>query len=153
MLARSVRLSVSLSRAGGRAASTLACPSGRGIGRAREAAVSQHSSGDGVTFSGFPRRWLQIEFGRFRSFLQGDPVLGSVGPTMARTADEWREAYREQAEALAAAGVEGFLIETILTLEEGVAAIRAAAATGVGPVWASFTPTACGNLPDGSAPE
>ncbi len=81
------------------------------------------------------------------------PVLGSVGPTTATAVDEWEWAYREQAEALAEAEVDGFLVETIVCLGEGVIAVRACVSVGVGPVVAAFTPGAEGNLLDGTSAE
>ena len=49
--------------------------------------------------------------------------------------------------------MDGFAVETIVRLDEGAAAVRAAAATGAGPVIASFTPGEEGALLDGTAPE
>lgn len=80
-------------------------------------------------------------------------VLGSLGPTTATDSAEWGEAYAEQAEALAEHEVDGFLVETIVSLAEGVAAVRACVATGTGPVLASFTPSGTGDLLDGSRAE
>lgn len=77
------------------------------------------------------------------------PVIASVGPTGAPAA-EWERAYAAQVEALAAAGVEGFLVETIVAVDEGTAAVRAAAAAGLGVVIASFTPSVEGALLDGT---
>jgi methionine synthase I (cobalamin-dependent) len=82
----------------------------------------------------------------------GLPVLGCLGPTTAASAD-WQRLYHEQAEALASAGVDGFIVETIVGVGEGVAAVRAAYAVNCGPVLASYTPGADGNTLDGTSPE
>lgn len=81
------------------------------------------------------------------------PVVGSLGPTMSALSAEWARAYTEQAEALAEQEVDGFLVETIVSLAEGAAAVRACAATGAGPVLASFTPGSGGDLLDGNSAE
>lgn len=78
-------------------------------------------------------------------------VLGCVGPA-GGDPDGWDAAYAEQCEALVRHGVEGLVVETILSLGEGTAAIRAAANTGAWVV-ASFTPGADGNLLDGTPAE
>jgi methionine synthase I (cobalamin-dependent) len=80
------------------------------------------------------------------------PVLGSVGPSCGDSA-EWDRLFAAQCEALAAAKIEGYIVETIVSLSEGVAAIRAAVAAQSGPVIASFTPGATGALLDGAEPE
>lgn len=82
----------------------------------------------------------------------GLPVLGCLGPTIAAS-NEWASVYAEQAEALALAGVDGFMVETILGLEEGRAAVQAARATTAGPVFASYTPAVDGGALDGTSPE
>ena len=81
----------------------------------------------------------------------GTYVLGSVGPA-ALAFGEWDALYAEQCGALAAAGVDGFMVETIIALGEGIAAVRAAADTGR-LVLASYTPGAEGNLLDGTPAE
>lgn len=75
------------------------------------------------------------------------PVLGCVGPAGGEAA-AWDAIYAEACEALACHGVEGIVVETILGLAEGVAAIRAATGTGRW-VMASYTPARDGNLLDG----
>ena len=87
-----------------------------------------------------------------RAGAPGLRVLGCLGPTTAPST-EWEFLYAEQVEALAEAGVDGFIVETILGVEEGIAAVRAAAATGVGPVLASYTPGRDGHALDGAPPE
>ena len=81
----------------------------------------------------------------------GMNVLGSIGPT-ALACGEWDALYAEQCVALAAAGVDGFMVETIIALDEGIAAVRAAADTGR-LVIASYTPGAEGHLLDGTLAE
>ena len=81
------------------------------------------------------------------------PVLASLGPTGAVSAGEWEVAYTEQVRHLVDAGVDGFLIETIIRRDEGTAAVRAARAAGSGLVIASFTPGPDDLLLDGSSPE
>lgn len=78
-------------------------------------------------------------------------VLGCVGPAGGDPAD-WEAIYAEQCESLVRQGVEGLVVETILGVAEGMAAIRAAARTGAW-VLASFTPGTDGNLLDGSLAE
>ncbi|MFO0910155.1 MAG: homocysteine S-methyltransferase family protein [Isosphaeraceae bacterium] len=63
--------------------------------------------------------------------------LGSVRPG-AFTADDLRAAYHEQAEALAATGADGLVLETFSDLTLAEIAMRAAASTGL-PFVASFT--------------
>lgn len=75
------------------------------------------------------------------------PVLGSIGPCSA-DASEWEPLFSIQCEALAAAKVEGYIVETIVSLAEGLAAVRAAVRAGSGPVIASFTPGPSGALLD-----
>lgn len=87
-----------------------------------------------------------------REAAPGLMVLGTLGPTTSEPGT-WQQAYDEQATALAEVGVDGFIVETVVRLEEGVAAIRAAVATRAGPVWACFTPARNGALLDGTAPE
>lgn len=80
------------------------------------------------------------------------PVLGCLGPTTAPSS-EWERVYTEQAEALAGAGVDGFIVETILGKDEGVGAVRAAVAATLGPVMATYTPAADGGALDRTSPE
>lgn len=74
----------------------------------------------------------------------GTLVFGSIGPTgkvlpgKEVTAARLREAYDEQAVALAEAGVDGLVIETMTDLEEALVAIAAARPTGL-PVVACMT--------------
>lgn len=64
-------------------------------------------------------------------------VFASIGPSgkmlMAGDigTDDLLDAFREQAEALAAGGADGLVVETMAELEEAVLAIRAAKATGL----------------------
>lgn len=78
-------------------------------------------------------------------------VLGTVGPAGGES-DTWEAVYAEQCEALVRHGVEGLVVETILSHAEGAAAIRAAASTGMW-VMASYTPAQDGNLLDGTPAE
>jgi methionine synthase I (cobalamin-dependent) len=78
-------------------------------------------------------------------------VVASVGPTGIRDSAECDRIYEEQVGVLAGAGAETFLVETIVSLAEGVSAVRAAARFGA--VWATFTPSDAGLLLDGSDPE
>ena len=78
-------------------------------------------------------------------------VVGCVGPA-GGDPDGWGAAYAEQCEALVRHGVSGLVVETILSLAEGTAAIRAAVETGAW-VMASFTPGMDGNLLDGTPAE
>ncbi len=57
--------------------------------------------------------------------------------------------HQEHARALAAAGCDLLLVETICSAREGLAAVRAAASTGLA-VWASAQLSPRGALPDGS---
>ncbi len=82
----------------------------------------------------------------------GLPVLASVGPTGSCDPREWAGAYREQFDILAAAGVDGAVVETVVRAEEGTAAVQAAVRSGLGFVIASFTPGPDGNLLDGADP-
>ncbi len=80
----------------------------------------------------------------------GRPVVASVGPTGATTTAEWERVYQEQVAALGLEGPDGYIVETVVSIGEGEAAVRAAAAMGQGPVWASFTPDWEGNALDGT---
>jgi len=72
-------------------------------------------------------------------------VLGDMGPTgdfleplgMLK-ADELKEAYSAQAEALAEGGVDGFIIETMTAVDEARAAVEAVKAVSELPVFVSF---------------
>lgn len=77
------------------------------------------------------------------------PVLGSIGPSGGEPAD-WDRLFAGQCEALADARIDGYIVETILSLAEGVAAIRSAVRVGSGPVIASYTPGPSGGLLDGA---
>ncbi len=81
------------------------------------------------------------------------PLLASLGPTGGRTPAESERAYEEQVQLLAALGIDGFLVETVVRLDEGSSAVRAAARSGHGPVLASFTPDPVGDLLDGTRAE
>lgn len=53
-------------------------------------------------------------------------VLGSIGPTGENLADdEYADIFAEQVRALGSAGVDGFCVETVCSVGEGVAAARA----------------------------
>lgn len=78
-------------------------------------------------------------------------ILGTVGPAGGEPGT-WEAVYAEQCEALVRHGVEGLVVETILSLAEGAAAIRAAASTGVW-IMASYTPAQDGNMLDGTPAE
>jgi 5-methyltetrahydrofolate--homocysteine methyltransferase len=79
----------------------------------------------------------------------GLPILGSMGPTDEDPA-VWVSGYEEQARALGEARVDGFMVETIVSIAEGMSAVAAAAAEGIGPVFASFTPSPGGDFLDGT---
>lgn len=81
-------------------------------------------------------------------------VLGDIGPTGALPEpmggcgeDDFRQMLLPQAEALAAAGVDAFIIETMMSVEEMRAAVRAAREAAELPVIASgcYDPTPDGN--------
>jgi 5-methyltetrahydrofolate--homocysteine methyltransferase len=76
----------------------------------------------------------------------GLPVLASLGPTGGEPA-EWAQAYAAQARAVAHAGAHGILVETIVRLEEGLAAVRAGVAAGL-PVLTSCALAPTGELLD-----
>lgn len=81
----------------------------------------------------------------------GTPVMASLGPVPLEA--EALPLYLETVEALAGVGVDGFLVETVISLPQGCAGVRAAVEARCGPVWASFTPDAGGNLLDGTSLE
>ena len=64
-------------------------------------------------------------------------VLASIGPTGKLlltgevTADDWRTVFTEQANALAEAGADGLVVETMSDLEEACQAVKAAHETGL----------------------
>jgi len=74
-------------------------------------------------------------------------VLGDIGPSGdfleplgTLKADELRDAFARQAEALLAGGVDGLLIETVTALDEVTIAVEAAKSAGAGlPVLASMS--------------
>ena len=73
------------------------------------------------------------------------PVLGNLSstgqllePYGTRTEQELGLAFREQAQALAEGGVDGFLIETMFDLREALCALRAVKETSVLPVMVSL---------------
>jgi 5-methyltetrahydrofolate--homocysteine methyltransferase len=86
---------------------------------------------------------------------RGGFVLGDIGPTGAFPEslggcgeDEFRDIFLEQAEALAAAGVDAFIIETMTSVEEMRGAVRAARKAAELPVIASaaYDPTPQGTV-------
>jgi len=72
-------------------------------------------------------------------------VIASLGPTGRMTAmgdvteDDFYNAFREQAVALAAGGADGLCVETMSALDEAVAAVRAARETTACEVLCTFT--------------
>ena len=94
---------------------------------------------------GLASRWtaLAVHLAR-RAVPRGQPVLGSLAPlgdcwSIAPMRRDAPQRYADQAARLAAAGVDGILVETFLHADEARTATRAAAATGL-PVWTSLTP-------------
>ena len=89
-------------------------------------------------------------------------VVGSIGPTglvfktLAEAQhDEVREAFRKQAAALCAAGVDALILETFRQPEElelGIEGVRAGCESGV-PLIASCSFDAFGTMADGTGPE
>jgi methionine synthase I (cobalamin-dependent) len=75
------------------------------------------------------------------------PVLASIGPLPFDV--EPVRVYQETVAALAAAGPDAYLVETITGIRAGEAAVRAAAETGA-LVLATFTPGEAGDLLDGT---
>ncbi|HOX39070.1 MAG TPA: homocysteine S-methyltransferase family protein [Candidatus Brocadiia bacterium] len=82
-------------------------------------------------------------------------VLGDIGPTGEFleplgnfTLQDFEEIFREQAEALIAAGADGIIVETMTSVEECAAAIKAVKSVSGAPVVASmaFEPTANGDF-------
>jgi methionine synthase I (cobalamin-dependent) len=108
------------------------------------------------TFAAGPQRWgarlgevCRAAVDAARRGAPDLPVLGSVGPLLLQPGVE--SLYEETVAALVAAGVDGFLVETIVDLRSGEAAVQAAA--GAGLVIASFTTGRDGRLLDGREPE
>ena len=102
----------------------------------------------------FPRDWrqrLEIAVGLARqSVPEGQRVAGSIAPLEDcyrpdLSPSDPRPEHREQARALAAAGVDLLLVETFSHEAEGLVAVEEAIATGL-PTWASFTPGPEGDL-------
>jgi methionine synthase I (cobalamin-dependent) len=80
------------------------------------------------------------------------PVIGSIGPSGAEP-ENWDRLFSGQCEALAEEKIDGYIVETIVAIDEGVAAVRAAVRTQAGAVIASFTPGSDGDLLDGTPVE
>src|SRR5689334_15348022 len=87
-------------------------------------------------------------------------VAGSIGPLGIRIepwgktgVDEAREYFREQAQALAAGGVDLFILETFGDLNEIGAAIDAVRSVSDRPIIAQMTTEEDGNTLDGTPPE
>ncbi len=82
-------------------------------------------------------------------------ALGSLGLCEEdRDANTMVEAYVMQATALAAAGVDLFVVETVTSLAEAEAALKAVATVAAHlPVIAMVTVTDTGNIADGTSPE
>src|SRR5499426_2443365 len=87
-------------------------------------------------------------------------VAGSIGPLGIRIepwgktgVDEAREYFREQAQALAAGGVDLFILETFRDLNEIGAAIEAVRSVSDLPIVAQMTTEEDGNTLDGTPPE
>ncbi|MBA7562587.1 Homocysteine S-methyltransferase [subsurface metagenome] len=82
---------------------------------------------------------LALEAAHGRALVAGSlaPLGDCYTPEDYPGPDNARHNYTEQANRLAQAGVDLFLLETHITLEEALAALMAATATGL-PVWVSF---------------
>jgi homocysteine S-methyltransferase len=87
-------------------------------------------------------------------------VAGAIGPLGIRIepwgktgVDEAREYFREQAQALAEAGVDLFILETFRDLNEIGAAIEAVRSVSALPIVAQMTTEEDGNTLDGTPPE
>src|ERR1043166_5720292 len=87
-------------------------------------------------------------------------VAGSIGPLGIRIepwgktgVDEAREFFREQAQALADAGVDLFILETFRDLNEVCAAIDAVRSVSDAPIVAQMSTEEDGNTLDGTPPE
>jgi homocysteine S-methyltransferase len=95
-----------------------------------------------------------------RAAREGTFVAGSMGPLGVRIepwgrtgVDEAEAAFRDQASALAAGGVDLFILETFRDLQELGAAIRAVRAVSALPIVAEMTTEDDGNTLDGAPPE
>ncbi len=87
-------------------------------------------------------------------------VAGSVGPLGVRiepwgrtSLDEAREAFRDQARALASGGVDLFILETFIDVNELVAAVTALRSVSSLPIVAQLTTGEDGHTLDGTPPE
>lgn len=87
-------------------------------------------------------------------------VFGSIGPTGelieplgALSADEAQATFVEQAEALAEAGVDGFWIETLSSLDEAEAALRAVSRVSKKPIFLTMSFDTVGKTMMGVQPE
>lgn len=78
------------------------------------------------------------------------PVEDCYSPWLVPTDDELQAEHGALAHDLAGAGCDLLLVETMNTIREAVAAVRAAAATGL-PRWVSFTLDGRGNVLSGEA--
>jgi homocysteine S-methyltransferase len=95
-----------------------------------------------------------------RAAREGTFVAGSMGPLGVRIepwgrtgVDEAEAAFRDQASALAAGGVDLFILETFRDLKEMGAAIRAVRSVSALPIVAEMTTEDDGNTLDGAPPE
>ena len=93
---------------------------------------------------------LTREAARGRALVAGDlSTLGQpLEPLGSLSYSEAYDIYREHMEALAAAGVDLFALETLMGMDEAVAALDAAADLDL-PVWCSFSAESDGTLPFG----
>ncbi len=105
---------------------------------------------------------INVEGGRLARRAARDAawVAGSIGPLGVRIepwgrtgTDEAEQAFREQAAALVAGGVDLFILETFRDLNEIKAAIRAVRAVSSLPIVAQMTTEDDGNSLDGTPPE
>ena len=82
-------------------------------------------------------------------------ALGALGLAVAdRHADQMRAVYAEQIAALAAAGIDLLMVETVTSIDEAHAAIDAAHSVAPQlPIVAMVTVTDTGNMADGTSPE
>lgn len=81
-------------------------------------------------------------------------ALGPLGlPEAERDAEAMTTAYREQVEALAKAGVDLFVVETMTSMAEAKSAIDAIHAVSPLPIVAMITVTDAGKMNDGTSPE
>jgi S-methylmethionine-dependent homocysteine/selenocysteine methylase len=77
------------------------------------------------------------------------PVADCYLPELRPPPDEAEREHRQLAEALAQAGCDLLLVETVAAADEGLAAVRAACGTGL-PVWVAAMAMADGRMRDGS---